>query len=193
MMSVFERLINVTLSTDYIPEIYRPRTNSLVIHMHTQWVHLGRKKVLPCLSKHRMNHYVATVRDHVAGQGVVTQVDKDDDDDLPPPPTEEELLLVQLSIEEKRSRDGIFLARPIQPANDSIGGSPATASSPSRNASPSEDDVTVNQRSCQGCNGPLRLGDVAIRADRAGTDKMWHPQCFKCFACEVNTSAVPVH
>ncbi len=39
---------------------------------------------------------------------------------------------------------------------------------------------------CQECKEDLFPGDVAVQADRAGKDKMWHPRCFKCHACRVN-------
>ncbi len=39
---------------------------------------------------------------------------------------------------------------------------------------------------CQECKGDLFPGDVAVQADRAGKDKMWHPRCFKCFECRVS-------
>ncbi|XP_068207816.1 uncharacterized protein [Palaemon carinicauda] len=38
--------------------------------------------------------------------------------------------------------------------------------------------------SCQGCNLPMNVGDVAIFCERAGSDKCWHPACFSCFTCK---------
>lgn len=39
-------------------------------------------------------------------------------------------------------------------------------------------------RRCEGCGEELGSGDVAVRAERAGATKVWHPQCFKCFKCK---------
>ncbi|ROT74701.1 putative testin isoform X1 [Penaeus vannamei] len=38
--------------------------------------------------------------------------------------------------------------------------------------------------SCQYCNLPMNVGDVAIFCERAGQDKCWHPACFCCFTCK---------
>lgn len=38
--------------------------------------------------------------------------------------------------------------------------------------------------SCQGCNLPMNVGDVAIFCERAGNDKCWHPACFSCYTCK---------
>jgi hypothetical protein len=38
---------------------------------------------------------------------------------------------------------------------------------------------------CEECHMTLNPGDVAVKADRAGSGKLWHPQCFKCFTCQV--------
>lgn len=36
---------------------------------------------------------------------------------------------------------------------------------------------------CQNCTEPIRGGEVAIFAERAGSDKCWHPHCFSCSIC----------
>jgi len=36
---------------------------------------------------------------------------------------------------------------------------------------------------CQNCTHPIRGGEVAIFAERAGSDKCWHPDCFSCSIC----------
>ena len=41
---------------------------------------------------------------------------------------------------------------------------------------------------CMGCSLTLKPGDVAVKAERAGPGKLWHPQCFKCHTCEVTRS-----
>ncbi|KAM8861203.1 testin [Synchiropus picturatus] len=37
--------------------------------------------------------------------------------------------------------------------------------------------------SCHHCKQPMRLGDPAVFAERAGYDKLWHPACFVCCTC----------
>lgn len=37
--------------------------------------------------------------------------------------------------------------------------------------------------SCHQCQKPMRQGDPAVYAERAGYDKMWHPACFVCVTC----------
>lgn len=38
---------------------------------------------------------------------------------------------------------------------------------------------------CRKCCLPIEGGSVAIFAERAGSDKCWHPQCFVCSICNV--------
>ncbi|XP_061629851.1 testin [Phyllopteryx taeniolatus] len=38
--------------------------------------------------------------------------------------------------------------------------------------------------SCRRCAQPMRMGDPAVYAERAGYDKLWHPACFVCCTCE---------
>nr|CAD7459412.1 unnamed protein product [Timema tahoe] len=37
---------------------------------------------------------------------------------------------------------------------------------------------------CQECAQPVHSGEVAIFAERAGENAMWHPQCFTCHTCK---------
>lgn len=37
---------------------------------------------------------------------------------------------------------------------------------------------------CQRCRRPIQQGDVAVKAQRAGENASWHPQCFACFKCD---------
>ncbi|KAI4894861.1 hypothetical protein NFI96_019173 [Prochilodus magdalenae] len=37
--------------------------------------------------------------------------------------------------------------------------------------------------SCHHCQKPMRQGDPAVYAERAGYDKLWHPACFVCCTC----------
>ncbi|TKS73895.1 Testin [Collichthys lucidus] len=37
--------------------------------------------------------------------------------------------------------------------------------------------------SCRHCEQPMRLGEPAVYAERAGYDKLWHPACFVCCTC----------
>jgi len=39
---------------------------------------------------------------------------------------------------------------------------------------------------CRKCVQPIEAGQVAIFAERAGSDKCWHPQCFTCSICHVS-------
>ena len=39
---------------------------------------------------------------------------------------------------------------------------------------------------CQNCTEPVKAGEVAIFAERAGSDRCWHPQCFCCTICNVS-------
>ncbi|CAD7012318.1 unnamed protein product [Ceratitis capitata] len=36
---------------------------------------------------------------------------------------------------------------------------------------------------CRDCAKPIPLGDVAVKAERAGKEIAWHPECFKCYTC----------
>nr|XP_061813224.1 testin [Nerophis lumbriciformis] len=38
--------------------------------------------------------------------------------------------------------------------------------------------------SCRRCDQPMRVGDPAVYAERAGYDKLWHPACFVCCTCD---------
>nr|CAD7577754.1 unnamed protein product [Timema californicum] len=37
---------------------------------------------------------------------------------------------------------------------------------------------------CQECAQPMHSGEVAVFAERAGENAMWHPQCFTCHTCK---------
>ncbi|KAA0724441.1 Testin [Triplophysa tibetana] len=37
--------------------------------------------------------------------------------------------------------------------------------------------------SCHQCQQPMKKGEPAVFADRAGYDKLWHPGCFVCCTC----------
>ncbi|KAH8297414.1 hypothetical protein KR044_011474 [Drosophila immigrans] len=36
---------------------------------------------------------------------------------------------------------------------------------------------------CRDCAKPINLGEVAVKAERAGKEIAWHPGCFKCHTC----------
>ncbi len=115
-----------------------------------------------------------------------------------PPPT--------LTTRNKKTSDASTETRPYlyqdtsddrvtSPRHDA-GGSSSNSSNPSfsvsRNDSPTNSKKTstsstaaVMVRSCEECNAAMRPGDVAVIADRAGPDKLWHPSCFKCSVCRV--------
>lgn len=37
---------------------------------------------------------------------------------------------------------------------------------------------------CSGCKQNIKFGEVAVKADRAGSSAAWHPNCFKCYKCD---------
>lgn len=37
--------------------------------------------------------------------------------------------------------------------------------------------------SCRDCKKPIMSGEVAVKAERAGKEIAWHPECFKCSEC----------
>uniref|UniRef100_A0A3Q1G4Y7 Testin n=1 Tax=Acanthochromis polyacanthus TaxID=80966 RepID=A0A3Q1G4Y7_9TELE len=41
----------------------------------------------------------------------------------------------------------------------------------------------VGAGSCHHCQQPMRMGEPAVYAERAGYDKLWHPACFVCCNC----------
>lgn len=49
-----------------------------------------------------------------------------------------------------------------------------------------QDPEAQNAWSCRKCSQPIEAGTVAIFAERAGSDKCWHPQCFVCSICHVS-------
>lgn len=36
---------------------------------------------------------------------------------------------------------------------------------------------------CQRCQRPIKYGEIAVKAERAGENASWHPQCFTCINC----------
>lgn len=36
---------------------------------------------------------------------------------------------------------------------------------------------------CERCHRPIQFGEVAVKAERAGDNASWHPQCFTCIKC----------
>lgn len=45
-------------------------------------------------------------------------------------------------------------------------------------------DVSSLPKSCHHCSQPMRTGEPAVYAERAGYDKLWHPACFVCCTCK---------
>ena len=41
----------------------------------------------------------------------------------------------------------------------------------------------ISVQFCERCKGQIKLGQVAVVADRVGLDKCWHPGCFQCDVC----------
>lgn len=44
-------------------------------------------------------------------------------------------------------------------------------------------DVTSLNMNCKQCSKDIHLGEVVVKAQRAGKDVAWHPQCFVCNKC----------
>ncbi|XP_051917190.1 testin [Hippocampus zosterae] len=63
----------------------------------------------------------------------------------------------------------------------SAGGAMGTAAAAGAMAAPGS---TQQSFSCRRCNQPMRVGDPAVYAERAGYDKLWHPGCFVCCTCD---------
>lgn len=44
--------------------------------------------------------------------------------------------------------------------------------------------LPLSFKTCHHCQQPMRLGEPAVYAERAGYDKLWHPACFVCCTCK---------
>uniref|UniRef100_H2YE73 Testin n=1 Tax=Ciona savignyi TaxID=51511 RepID=H2YE73_CIOSA len=44
--------------------------------------------------------------------------------------------------------------------------------------------VYLKQQSCAECRNPLDEGDAVVWAERAGSERYWHPGCFSCAECK---------
>lgn len=42
---------------------------------------------------------------------------------------------------------------------------------------------TLNTIKCRDCSKSIEFGEVAVKAERAGKEIAWHPECFKCHKC----------
>ncbi|XP_032378828.1 testin [Etheostoma spectabile] len=65
------------------------------------------------------------------------------------------------------------------------GGAMGTAATAGAIGLPGAQQPGLPQRafSCNHCQHPMRVGEPAVYAERAGYDKMWHPACFVCCTC----------
>ncbi|XP_030588382.1 testin [Archocentrus centrarchus] len=65
------------------------------------------------------------------------------------------------------------------------GGAMGTAATAGAMGVPGAQQATLPQQnfSCHQCQQPMRQGEPAVYAERAGYDKMWHPACFVCCTC----------
>ncbi|XP_077373364.1 testin [Festucalex cinctus] len=63
----------------------------------------------------------------------------------------------------------------------SAGGAVGTAATAGAMAAPGAPQQSF---SCRRCNQPMRVGDPAVYAERAGYDNLWHPACFVCCTCD---------
>uniref|UniRef100_A0AAQ4RCZ7 Testin n=1 Tax=Gasterosteus aculeatus aculeatus TaxID=481459 RepID=A0AAQ4RCZ7_GASAC len=66
------------------------------------------------------------------------------------------------------------------------GGAMGTTATAGAMGVPGAQQAGLPQRtfSCHHCQLPMRLGEPAVYAERAGYDKMWHPACFVCCTCQ---------
>ncbi|XP_031135569.1 testin [Sander lucioperca] len=65
------------------------------------------------------------------------------------------------------------------------GGAMGTAATAGAMGLPGAQQAGLPQQafSCNHCQQPMRVGEPAVYAERAGYDKMWHPACFVCCTC----------
>ena len=54
-------------------------------------------------------------------------------------------------------------------------------------------ELPEQQWHCHKCRQPVQPGTVAVFAERAGSDKCWHPQCFCCSICNVSITWFSIH
>lgn len=47
-----------------------------------------------------------------------------------------------------------------------------------------ENQDSDNPIVCTRCDQPIEFGEVAVKAERAGDNASWHPQCFTCIKCD---------
>jgi len=143
------------------------------------------------VEKDTMSSYVDNVKKNVAGQGIVQELDlrglhpgglvsgratPSPPPCLPPPPME--LLSGAAS-----DYTGLSYASPAH-AGKPLPGS--TGSSLAATPSPPPLLPTLSHSKvwhCAGCGSEMAPGSVAIFAERAGTDRCWHPSCFACSSC----------
>ncbi|XP_034056428.1 testin [Gymnodraco acuticeps] len=80
---------------------------------------------------------------------------------------------------------------PVVPGSAGYAGVPGSAGAPGVPGSagamgaPGSQQAGLPQQafSCNHCQQPMRVGEPAVYAERAGYDKMWHPACFVCCNC----------
>lgn len=60
---------------------------------------------------------------------------------------------------------------------------PSSVQGPGGECSAATTDVTSLNINCKQCEKDIRLGEVVVKAQRAGKDVAWHPQCFVCHKC----------
>ncbi|KAM9377279.1 testin [Pholidichthys leucotaenia] len=69
----------------------------------------------------------------------------------------------------------------VGPAGAAVG----TAATAGAMGVPGAQQTGLSQQnfSCHHCQKPMRQGEPAVYAERAGYDKLWHPACFVCCTC----------
>ena len=98
----------------------------------------------------------------------------------PPPPTQQPI--------KKTSINNNIEPPRIQSNNNSIQETGSQQTKPKNYIATYDHEVIQEPEqvwTCRKCAQPIVAGTVAIFAERAGSDKCWHPQCFTCSICNV--------
>ncbi|XP_058054420.1 testin [Anopheles bellator] len=85
------------------------------------------------------------------------------------------------------SNDSGFASIPVSPARNDPSAAPLLGPMEAiklTDAPPAKLTPAVATQRCTGCSQPFAPGEVAVKVDRASSERsIWHPQCFKCERC----------